>query len=266
MISEESLSTMDSADKQALALAVRLLERQSLASRLADMAGQPLSNFMKQLPATVNKKLQDVVSAAMLKALKVAISTLDQDSAGAPSPWLPKLMTGVSGGLSGFFGLGALAIELPITTTLMLRSIAEIAQSEGENLSSARAKLACLEVFALGGHGIESGAEAGYYAARAIMAKAMTEAASFLLERGVVEESAPVLLRLVAEIASRFGIVVSEKVAAGAVPVIGALGGATINVAFTDHFQNVARGHFIIRRLERKYGGDRVRLLYSASL
>jgi hypothetical protein len=97
------------------------------------------------------------------------------------------------------------------------------------------------------------------------MAKAMTEAASFLLERGVVEESAPVLLRLVAEIASRFGIVVSEKVAAGAVPVIGALGGATINVAFTDHFQNVARGHFIIRRLERKYGGERVRSLYAAS-
>jgi hypothetical protein len=265
MISEENLRTMDSDDQQALALAVRLLERQSLASRFADMAGQPLSNFMKQLPATVNKKVQDVVSAAMLKALKVAISTLDQNSTGAPSPWIPKLMTGISGGVSGFFGLAALAVELPITTTLMLRSIAEIAQSEGENLSSARAKLACLEVFALGGHNIESGAEAGYYAARAVMAKAMTEAASFLLERGVVEESAPVLLRLVAEIASRFGIVVSEKVAAGAVPVIGALGGATINVAFTDHFQNVARGHFIIRRLERKYGGERVRSLYAAS-
>lgn len=266
MISEESLRTMDAADQQALALAVRLLERQSLASRLADMAGLPLSNFMKQLPASVNKKLQDVVSAAMLKALTVAISTLDQDSSDPPSHWMSKLMTGISGGVSGFLGLGALAIELPITTTLMLRSIAEIARSEGENLASARAKLACLEVFALGGHGIESGTEASYYAARALMAQAMGEAASFLLERGVVEESAPVLLRLVAEIASRFGIVVSEKVAAGAVPVIGALGGATINVAFTDHFQNVARGHFIIRRLERKYGGERVRSLYAASL
>jgi hypothetical protein len=266
MITEENLRTMDAADRQALAVAVRLLERQSLASRLADMAGQPLSSFLKQLPPEANRKLQDVVSAAMLKSLKVAISTLDRNSGGTPSHWMPKLMTGISGGVSGFFGLAALAVELPITTTLMLRSIAEIARSEGEDLASARSKLACLEVFALGGRGIESGVEASYYTARALMAKAMSEAASFLLERGVVEESAPVLLRLVAEIASRFGIVVSEKVAAGAVPVIGALGGAAINVAFTDHFQGVAQGHFIIRRLERKYGGERVRSLYAAAV
>ena len=53
----------------------------------------------------------------------------------------------------------------------------------------------------------------------------------------------------------------SEKVAAAAVPVIGALGGAAIDVAFVSHFQNVARGHFIIRRLERRYGKEAVRAL-----
>jgi len=46
--------------------------------------------------------------------------------------------------------------------------------------------------------------------------------------------------------------------------VIGALRGATINVAFTDYFQNVVRGHVIIRCLERKYDGEcvRVRAVY----
>jgi hypothetical protein len=57
---------------------------------------------------------------------------------------------------------------------------------------------------------------------------------------------------------------VSEKVAAQAVPVVGAVGGAAINVLFTAHFQSMARGHFIVRRLERAYGAEAVRQAYQA--
>jgi len=59
-----------------------------------------------------------------------------------------------------------------------------------------------------------------------------------------------------------FLIIVSEKVAAQAVPLIGAAGGALINTIFIDHFQNMARGHFIIRRLERLYNKDLIRQEY----
>ena len=45
-------------------------------------------------------------------------------------------------------------------------------------------------------------------------------------------------------------------------PVIGVLGGATINLLFAYHFQNVARGHFIVRRLERKYRKEEVQKEY----
>ena len=69
-------------------------------------------------------------------------------------------------------------------------------------------------------------------------------------------------MRFVAEIASRFGLVVSERMAASAVPVIGALGGATINWVFTDYFQQLARGHFAVRRLEREYGAEAVQDWY----
>ena len=37
-------------------------------------------------------------------------------------------------------------------------------------------------------------------------------------------------------------------------PAIGAAGGAAINLVFINHFQDMARGHFTVRRLERKYG------------
>jgi len=51
-------------------------------------------------------------------------------------------------------------------------------------------------------------------------------------------------------------------VAAQAVPIVGAAGGAGINLLFLDHFQETARGHFVVRRLERRYGKERVRSAY----
>jgi hypothetical protein len=78
----------------------------------------------------------------------------------------------------------------------------------------------------------------------------------------MVEEGAPVLVRFLTQVASRFGLVVSEKLAAQTVPIIGALGGAAVNYAFIEHFQEVARGHFAVRRLERIYGKQTVRAGY----
>ena len=67
---------------------------------------------------------------------------------------------------------------------------------------------------------------------------------------------------MISQVAARFGVAVSEKLAAQAVPIVGAVGGAAINAAFADHFQALARGHFIVRRLERQYGPDAIRFEY----
>ena len=90
-------------------------------------------------------------------------------------------------------------------------------------------------------------AESGYFAVRGLLAKSVAEAARFIAERGGVAEGAPVVVRLIAQIASRFGVAVTQKLAAQAVPIIGALGGAAVNYAFIDHFQEVARAHFVMR-------------------
>src|SRR5262245_31530388 len=104
--------------------------------------------------------------------------------------------------------------------------------------------------------GEANAAESGYFAARGLLAKSVAEAARFIAERGALAEGAPVLVRFIAQIASRFGVVVTQKLAAQAVPVIGALGGAAVNYTFIDHFQEVARSHFVVRRRERRYGKD----------
>ena len=176
-----------------------------------------------------------------------------------------KVVTAVTGGVGGMFGLVGLAVELPISTTAMLRSIADIARSEGEDLSSPEVRLSCLQVLALGGASTsDDSAETGYFAVRAVFSKTISEMAEVLAERGVARHAAPAFVELAGRLAARFGVTVSEKVAAQAVPVVGALGGATINVMFTDHFQSMARGHFTVRRLERIYGPEVVREAYDA--
>ena len=145
----------------------------------------------------------------------------------------------------------------------MLRSIADIARSEGETLHDPGTAMGCLEVFALGGgSNADNAAESSYYVVRGVMAMSISEAVRYIAERSVLEKGAPALVRLLTNIAPRFGIAVTQKFAAQALPVIGAFGGAVVNYVFIDHFQEVARGHFTVRRLERKYGEDTVRSHY----
>jgi hypothetical protein len=145
----------------------------------------------------------------------------------------------------------------------MLRSIADIARHQGEDLSDPETALACVEVFALGGRaGSTDASESGYFAVRSVLAKTVSEAARFIAERGVIREGAPVLLKFLTQVTARFGVVVTKKVAAQALPVVGALGGAAVNYAFMEHFQEIAHGHFTVRRLERIYGKEKIRAEY----
>ena len=147
----------------------------------------------------------------------------------------------------------------------MLHSIAEIARNYGEDLSQPASALSCLEVLAFSSNPAKADAiESAYYATRTALAQATREAAAYLTEKGVAKKGVPVLIDFLAKIGSRFGIEVSEKVAAQLVPIAGAVGGMASNVLFTTHFQRLAQGHFAIRRLERIYGAETVRREYEA--
>ena len=229
-------STLSPEDRDALRRAVVALERTSLAARIANLVGKPLEVLGHALPAVVGDVVSSAAQAALKASLRVALTTLPKDRGPSPRA-LHNALAAASGAVGGALGLASLPVELPISTTLMLRAIAEIARDEGEDLADPEA------------------------AVRSALAKSVTEAARFVTERGVAE-GAPVFMRLIAQIASRFGIVVSQKVAAQAIPVVGAIGGAAVNAAFMDHFRAIARGHFTVRRLERAYGRAPVYLAY----
>lgn len=287
---DQAAPVMSEDDLAALRRAVQTLERPGLAARLSAAAGTPIEMIGRSLPAPVMDAVTRSTEAALRAAIRVALATLPKDGA-VPSPSkLPvtqteaesrlkrlfgsgegkhKALAAVSGALGGAFGLATIAVELPISTTLMLRSIAEIAREEGEDMETPEGALACIQVFALGGGKLasstETGAtltESGYFAVRAALAKTMAEAAKYAGTIALADQSGPALMRFAAQVAARFGIVVSEKVAAQAVPILGAVGGAAVNTVFMNHFQATARAHFTIRRLERRYGAPAVRAAY----
>ena len=259
------MSRIAGADLRDLRRAKELLERTSLAVRISNLVGIPIERGIEMLPKRASAVVATVTRRALQTALRFALVTLD-DEPGEPSAdaWHRMLVTATGAG-GGLFGMPALAIELPISTTIMLRSIADVARSEGERITAPETRLACLQVFALGGRTTDDDAvESAYFAIRATLARGLAEAAQLMAERGLAQESAPAIVRFIVQVAARYGVVVSEKTAAQALPLVGAAGGALVNALFMDHFQNVARGHFIVRRLERFYDHETIRRAYTS--
>jgi hypothetical protein len=256
--------TLGKQDLEDLRRAKALLENPGLTAKLSATLGSPIERGMKLLPAKWQKTVHGATETALMKALDIAVTSLGDRRGTRSRDRMHKFAAAASGAAGGAFGVAAIGIELPISTTLILRSIADIAAAEGENPRQIETKLACLTVFALGStkDATDNAAESGYFAARTALASAVTEAAKYLAEKGIGKGGAPALVRLIALIASRFGIVVSQKTAAQMVPVLGAAGGAIINTLFIGHYQDMARGHFIVRRLEKEHGAEPVRLAY----
>jgi hypothetical protein len=147
-----------------------------------------------------------------------------------------RLATAASGVASGFVGLPGVLFDIPFTTTTILRTIAEVARDSGEDIESEGTKRACLEVLAFGGPSDnDDETEIGYWVTRV----GMNHLALNLLMKSA---------------AGRFGLVLSEKFLAQAVPVAGAVAGGALNYAFTDYYQNMAQVHFCLRALDRRTG------------
>jgi len=254
--------------------AVGLLESPTLTARMAGIVGAPLEFAVNKLPVSVSKRMHGAVHAALTKATQAALWSMDNAPHKAASTRWHKLAAATSGAVGGAFGFAALFVELPVSTTIMMRAVADVARSEGFDLSDFSTRQACLEVFALGGNSSSDDAsETGYYLARGFTTDVMRHLSAELAGRIVAgrdltlgvapKEAGKLLAKLIEKVAARFGVVVTEKFAAQAVPILGAAAGAALNTMFTDYYQDMARGHFIVRRLERKYGEEAVHLAYT---
>lgn len=125
------MTNLSPTDYQDLTRAVDLLENPSFAAKVTNLIGAPVEKAITMLPNGVSEKLVGTTHKALSKAMDVAVSTLDERYRGESADGAHRVMTTVTGAVGGAFGLLALTVELPISTTIMLRSIADIARSEG---------------------------------------------------------------------------------------------------------------------------------------
>jgi hypothetical protein len=260
---ENIVNELTPEDVASLRYARKLLDYPGLGARITSVIGMPIDRGFNLLPENWQQKMGEAIRTALLKGLEYSIVTLDDNSRRKSQDWMHKFLVSTSGAVGGAFGFAALPLELPVSTCIILRSIADIAQSEQQDISQISVRLSCLEVLALGGKSAkDDSVQSGYWGVRIALTKAISEAAAYIAEKGLADESVPAILRLISAIGTRFGVMVSEELASKAVPVAGAVLGAGVNYMFMDHFQDMAHGHFTVLRLEQKYGMDAVRRRY----
>lgn len=270
-ISITPATTLSQEDRDALWRAKQVLESPSLTMKLTGMLGAPVEKMIARLPDFATGKINDATQLALRKCLNIALRTLGKPQTPdaepeKPSNLLHKLAVATTGAAGGAFGFFALPVELPVTTTLIFRSVCDIARSEGEDLASVDTQLQCLAVLGMGGNPDkqEEDADLGYFVLRGALAQAISKASSDITTKGIAAHSSAAVFKLVQTVASRFSVQVTEQMAAKSIPAIGAVLGATVNTLFIDHFQQMAHGHFTVRRLERKYGSVAVKAAYQA--
>ncbi len=268
---------IDEADLMELKLAKHKMENIGTVMKGLNKVGSQIDSGIQTLPDYQQKWLSKNITNVLFKILKSNISTMEQKKEfKSSSNFLYKALVGASGAGSGligsfnFIGISVFVSELYLSTRIMMRSITEIARSEGEDIYTLDTQLACLQVLALGGNSEEDDStETAYYSTRFAMATAMRGANLYLAKHGlsglgkIMMSNANPVLKMIGLIATRLTIQFSEKFISRAVPIAGAIGGGTLNYIYLEHFQNMAKSHFVIRRLERKYGKSLIKSAYN---
>jgi hypothetical protein len=245
-------------DLELLQSAIRRLEQPSFAGRLTKLVDKPIQFLGGSLPPAANALIASSSRKGIEAAVAMAQKTL-RDKKTNGSQRLHTALATVSGAAGGALGLAALPLEIPASTVIITRALLEIARAHGEDISDPNTALSCVEVFALGGPpDSQESNRTRYFAVRGMLAASITQAAQFIALHGVGADASPVLVRFIGQVASRFGLVLSQKIAAQAIPIIGALGGAGVNYIFAKHFQELGSAHFAVRKLERVYGQEAV--------
>lgn len=259
--------------------AAHFLEHPNLLMRLAKLVGQPVDILQCSLPEQARLQLGKIIDHSLKAAMQVAVHTLANSSAAKPAweaglrqssrdLWLHTAATAGSGAIGGWLGLASLPLELPVSTTIIFRSISSAALQWGYDARDPTTQMECLFIFTLGSDKASKDLqthemEESYLTTRIAFAQLIQDAARYIslhsnkqLIAAIKKDSAPILVRLLSNIASSFQISVSRKIMTTAVPLIGAVTGAVINAAFCDYFTAAARYHFGLKFLERCYGKD----------
>lgn len=270
-------NTITPEDKQALMHAKSSMQNLGWAIRNVNKIGNTVETGISYVPEKVLVKVQKITESVLLKIIKANLLTIQKHKTfKKPSKNTYKSIVTGTGALSGFFGSSTgfgtaiFASEVTLTTNFLMRTIMDIARSEGEDIYTLEGQMQCLQVFALGGDSLDDdGMETSYYTTRIALNSTMNNISGAGLKmtldslvKGSSVLGSSTISNLLSKIAARLSLLISEKFLAQAIPIVGAIGGGGLNYVFVDHFQKMATAHFTVRRLERKYGEAEVKSVF----
>ncbi|WBU53653.1 EcsC family protein [Paracoccus sp. SCSIO 75233] len=222
-------------------LARRYIEARGLAMELIDRIGGGGEELLKRLPDFMRRRVDSGVEAALRRTFRVASAS--RGVVRDRGDWFNRLGTTAAGAIGGAAGLTGAVIELPVTVTILLRAILEIAEEHGLDTTSDEIQAEALRVFASGGPLAEDdGTDTGLLAARLTV-------------------NGRTLQTLITSLAPQIATRLLTKIGAQAVPILGAAAGASINYTFARYYQDMARVHFGLMRLSNETGIPREALI-----
>jgi hypothetical protein len=131
---------------------------------------------------------------------------------------------------------------------VILRAIRAEAVKAGFDPTEPGIRAACLEVFAAGSPlASDDGVNTSLISARLTV-------------------TGPALQKLVTTVAPRLAAALGQKLAAQAVPILGAVSGAALNAAFLRYYRDVARIRFQLMRLAVQHGAETVTARFTAAI
>ena len=205
--------------------------------RLVNRLGGGIEAQMARLPAGLRADIERVVTAALTRAHGLAAFGRHAPNLGRRGATYAAMATGAVGGAAGLAGS---LVELPLTITVMLHAIRSEAIAAGYDPDDPAVRLTCLEVFAAGSplRG-DDGVNTAFLSARMAVAGGGFQ-------------------KVLAIVVPRMTLILGEKLALQAVPVVGAVTGAALNAMFLNYYREVARIRFRLLRLSETYGAEAV--------
>ncbi len=216
------------------ALATRYRRANGPVMALMARLGGTVEGQMKALPPSLRSQIERVTQAALERAHGVAARGPDL---GRQGHVLTVMATGAAGGVGG---LPTALAELPVTVTVILHAIRAAAVEAGYDPDDPAIRAECLQVFGAGSPlAGDDGVNTSLIAARLAVTGSAVQT-------------------VIAAVAPRLAAALGQKLLAQAVPIIGAVTGATLNAAYMRYYREIARIRFALLRLAEVHGAEAV--------
>ncbi|MCJ8140155.1 EcsC family protein [Falsirhodobacter halotolerans] len=215
--------------------------------KVISFAGSRAEGLMAHIPDAMRTRIEDATAFGLRRCYSAANMARSSTRLPASGKHGHRIAAVLSGGAGGLGGLPSAVVELPATVSIFFAAIQKVAVEYGFDPNDEAVRLECLRVFGSGTPFEEDdGVNTAFLASRLAMT-------------GIGAQG------MIATIAPRLAAVLSQKLAAQTVPVLGAVTGATVNLAFITYYQELAHVRFGLLKLAKAHPEGEVMQAFRAA-